>query len=149
MPGTRAALTATVITEQGPVGLVLAHASRPARPGLSLSDSEDWADDLHDIAVAAAAVRGPKLLVGDLQAGPWHADYRRLEATSGMDDAADALGRGLRPTWPSWNGLAINPLDHVLIGGGVRVRYVGTASVGGSAHLALVTEVTVPAAPRG
>ena len=47
----------------------------------------------------------------------------------------------------AWHGLALNPLDHVLVGGGVRARSVGSEEIDGTAHRALVAELAVPA-PR-
>jgi len=86
------------------------------------------------------------VLVGDLNATPWNEQFRRLQKASGLSDAADVLGKGLRPTWPVWSPMPLSPVDHVLVGGGVGVRSVGTATVPGSNHRALVVEVTPPTA---
>jgi endonuclease/exonuclease/phosphatase (EEP) superfamily protein YafD len=103
-----------------------------------------WRADLAALG-SAAGVRGPVALLGSLDATPQQAAFRRMVGT-GLTDAADALGRGPRPTWPSWSPLPFLPVDHVLVGGGIGVRAASTLPVAGTAHRALVTSLAVPVA---
>ena len=101
-----------------------------------------WRADLAALGTAAGA-RGPVALLGALDATAQQAAFRRLGG-AGLTDAADALGRGPRPTWPSWSPIPFLPVDHVLVGGGVGVRAASTLPVAGTAHRALVTSLAVP-----
>lgn len=120
--------------------LVVGHVAPPqARGGLQ------WAHDLRVLREPAAeAVRtGPTVVLANLNASPWHADFRAW-TSSGLVDAADALGQGLRPTWPTWSPVPLLPLDHVLVGGGVAVDRVDTVVLSGTDHRGLVVTLGVP-----
>ena len=86
--------------------------------------------------------------IGDFNTTPWSPSFRRL-ASGTWRDAADVVGRGLRPTWPSWTPLPISPLDHVLVSGGLGVSDVNAADVPGSGHRALMVTVVVPPKQTG
>jgi endonuclease/exonuclease/phosphatase (EEP) superfamily protein YafD len=132
----------TLSTPGGPLDLVAAHVSPPI-PGPSAAP---WRTDLSLLADAVGSGGDtPRLLVGDLNATPWHAPFRRL-AGHGMRDAADVLGHGLRNTWPAWAPAPLTALDHVLLGGPVDVTQVDTVAIDGTDHRALVVRVTVPGA---
>jgi endonuclease/exonuclease/phosphatase (EEP) superfamily protein YafD len=81
--------------------------------------------------------------VGDLNATPWQPGFRKL-TKAGWRDAADVVGQGLRPTWPSWAPLALAPLDHVLVSGAVGVSGADTTDIRGSDHRALIVTLVVP-----
>jgi endonuclease/exonuclease/phosphatase (EEP) superfamily protein YafD len=104
-----------------------------------------WGRDLTALRAASAAARasGPVVVLANINATPWHADFRTFSG-SGLVDAADALGQGLRPTWPTWSPLALLPLDHALVGGGVAVDQVDTVVIAGTDHRALVVTLGVP-----
>ncbi len=138
LPGTRwPAVQGVVDTGHGSVTLIAAHVVPPTP-----STAAAWATDLDVLRRDAAAVRGPVVVAGTLNATPWNPQFRAL-ATGRLHDAADLLGRGLRPTWPSWLPLPVVPLEHVLAGGGLGVTSVGTAPIGGSDHRALVADLTL------
>jgi hypothetical protein len=126
----------TLDTGRGLVG-VIAGQAWPAANG-----TDAWRADL--AALRASARRpGPTVLAGTLDASAQQPAFRRL-TSSGLQDAAAVLGRGVRPTWPSWSPLPLVPLDHVLVGGGVGVRWIGTVAVAGTSHRALVADLVVP-----
>ena len=54
------------------------------------------------------------------------------------------LGQGPRPSWPTWSPLAVLPLDHAMVAGGVGVTSVETVVIGGSDHRALMAKLTLP-----
>jgi endonuclease/exonuclease/phosphatase (EEP) superfamily protein YafD len=120
------------------VTLVAAHTRSPSTTHL-----DAWRSDLRAVG-AAAAVDGPVLVLGDLGATVWNPQFRRL--TSGrLHDAADVLGHGLRPTWPSWSPLPLLPLDHALVAG-IDVVSIDTVDLTGTDQRGLALELGVPAA---
>jgi len=134
----------TVRTPAGDVELVAAQVVSPLPSGLPLlRDAGPWHRDLRAVTEAARSGAPRRLLVGDLNGTPWNADYRRLEKVTGLEDAGDAAGRGLRPTWPAWGPLPLVPLDHVLVGGRVGVTAIGTVIVTGTDHRAVVVDLAL------
>ncbi|PSL50727.1 endonuclease/exonuclease/phosphatase (EEP) superfamily protein YafD [Saccharothrix carnea] len=90
---------------------------------------------------------GPvRVLAGDFNATLDHAGLRRL-LNSGYVDAADQLGEGLNPTWPSGGALWPPPvaIDHVLVDDRCPVEEFEVVEVPGSDHRAVVTRFVVPA----
>jgi endonuclease/exonuclease/phosphatase (EEP) superfamily protein YafD len=123
--------------------LLAGHVRTPLPDGAT-----QWAADLAALrAVSIAANRTlpttPQILVGNLNATPWHADFRRFGQV-GLTDATDSLGRGLRATWPTWSPLPLIPLDHALVSRTVVVTDVSTVAVAGTDHRALAVTVRVP-----
>jgi endonuclease/exonuclease/phosphatase (EEP) superfamily protein YafD len=114
-----------------------------ADAGGGLVPSRTWRSDLR--ALNAAHRTGPRLLVGNLGASPWHPAVRGL-GSGRWRDAVDVLGRGLRPTWPGWSPLPLVPLEQVLVGGGLGVQSADSAAIVGSSHRALVVSVILPGA---
>lgn len=99
-----------------------------------------------------SASRGPRALVGDLNATPLWPAYRRLAA--GREDAAllHARRTGGRParTWGPWpSAPRLLRIDHALTEG-VRVESARTVWVAGSDHHALLVDlVPEPADSEG
>jgi endonuclease/exonuclease/phosphatase (EEP) superfamily protein YafD len=138
LPGTRWPAGRIVLTTPaGSLILVAAHVSQPFP-----SDTQSWRQDLRVIGTAATVDGQPRLVVGDLNATPWHAALRTLSG-AGMHDAADILGKGLRNTWPQWTPVPLAALDHVLVGGPVGVRSVRTLVIDGTDHRGLLVEATL------
>ena len=139
LPGTRWPAGRIVLaTPAGPLTVIAAHVSQPFP-----SDTRSWRQDLRVIGTAVPDDGQPRLVVGDLNATPWHAALRTLSG-AGMHDAADVLGKGLRNTWPQWTPIPLAALDHVLVGGPVGVRSVRTLVVDGTDHRGLLVEATLP-----
>lgn len=87
---------------------------------------------------------GPvRVLAGDFNATADHAAFRRL-LRAGYVDAADQVGAGLVPTWPS--GVFGPPvaLDHVLVDARAGVTTFHVFKVPGSDHKAVYAELVVP-----
>ncbi|HNQ89251.1 MAG TPA: endonuclease/exonuclease/phosphatase family protein [Verrucomicrobiota bacterium] len=95
---------------------------------------------LHAVAAHMAGLRGPRVLVGDLNATPWSPVFRALVAQSGLLDTR--CGRGWQPTWPAGMPLLWIPLDHALISDDLAVweRRVGPSV--GSDHYPLLVGVS-------
>jgi endonuclease/exonuclease/phosphatase (EEP) superfamily protein YafD len=128
------------------VQVIAAQVSSPFPPQFPfVFDANRWHQDLRRLTEVASASRtGHRILVGDLNATPWHADFRSLTRATGLRDAGDVVGRGLRPTWPAWGLPAVAPVDHVLVSDQVGVRSVGTVMISGTSHRALVVELAIP-----
>jgi len=138
--GTRWPAMAAVLRTQGAaVTFVAGHVATPG-PGTG----RRWADDLATLRRATEQLAGPRVLLGNLNATSWHADLRRFSA-SGIRDAADVLGQGPRPTWPTWSPVPILALDHAMVAGRVGVESVQTVMIGGSDHRGLVAQLRIPA----
>lgn len=86
----------------------------------------------------------PRVLAGDFNATLDHVGLRRLLG-NGYVDAADEVGAGLEPTWPS--GKLWPPpvtIDHVLVDNRCPVDTYGVIAIGGTDHRAVVTQFVVP-----
>jgi hypothetical protein len=130
------ALRATVTVEKARFTLIAGHAVQP-----SASDLDSWRRDLTAFG-SAAKIKGPAVVLVNLNATVWHAQFRHLVAGR-LHDAADVLGRGLRPTWPSW-AVPLIPTDHALVAGGVGVDSLDTTGIQGSDHRALTVALEIP-----
>lgn len=88
---------------------------------------------------------GPvRVLAGDFNATLDHVGLRRLLA-SGYVDAADQVGAGLTPTWPSdelWPPLV--QIDHVLVDNRCPVDGFEVIDIPGTDHRAVLAEFVVP-----
>ncbi|GLY13048.1 hypothetical protein Kisp01_00640 [Kineosporia sp. NBRC 101677] len=113
-------------------------------PGGVLMPGPDWRADLRRLAEQkVAGAETGSFLVGDLNAAPWQPAFRALEK-AGWEDAADVVGKGLRPTWPAWSPLPVTPADHLLVDEGIGVASTATVDISGSPHRALVVALEVP-----
>lgn len=130
------AVRARVTVGTTPVTLMAGHAVQP-----SVDHLDGWRTDLA-VFGTAARVKGPVLVLANLNATPWHPQFRRL-VSGRLHDAADVLGRGLRPTWPAWSLVPMLPTDHALVAG-LGVTVLETLAISGTDHRALLVEVTVP-----
>ncbi len=100
------------------------------------------------VADEMAAMSGAKMLVGDLNCAPWADAFSKL-LQSGLRDTEQ--GFGAQPTWPARTGRVIPyvpipplvPIDHVLVGGDIKVirREVGQAI--NSDHLPVFVELEI------
>ncbi|NUP63410.1 MAG: endonuclease/exonuclease/phosphatase family protein [Nonomuraea sp.] len=86
-----------------------------------------------------------RVLAGDFNATLDHLPVRDLLA-AGYRDAADAMGRGLSPTWPQggWGPLPGVTIDHVLADARMAVRDFGVFPLAGSDHRPVFAELRLP-----
>jgi endonuclease/exonuclease/phosphatase (EEP) superfamily protein YafD len=131
-------VTARVELEGAPeVEVMAVHPTPPLRRRVDI-----WDDDLR--ALPAAGDDTVRILAGDFNATLDHAELRRLIDT-GYEDAAAAVGEGLRPTWP--RGRRFPPpvtIDHVLADERCGVRAVTLHTVPGTDHRAVNAELVLP-----
>ena len=97
-------------------------------------------------ALPAPEGRGTGLLAGDFNATHDHVPFRRV-LDRGWTDAADAVGRGLVPTFNAlpW-GEPVPPvtLDHVLVDADTHVAAVRVLPLPNSDHRLLVVDLVLP-----
>lgn len=111
-------------------------------PPISPTQAGDWRATLRDLPAADRA-GPPRILAGDFNATLDHAELRRVLDT-GYVDAADAVGEGLTPTWPSDLPLAPVTIDHVLVDERIGVAEVSVHEIAGSDHRAVLAELILP-----
>lgn len=104
------AIVVSVHPPQGPVTVALMHPPPPLR-----ELAAEHAAQIADIGRRLAAIRGPVIAMGDLNATPWSAAYRRFRRDAALEAAyPSALGPA---SWPSVSPVALLPIDHVLARG--------------------------------
>ncbi|WP_150238758.1 endonuclease/exonuclease/phosphatase family protein [Nocardiopsis quinghaiensis] len=115
-------------------------------PPLTPSYADAWSRGLG--ALAEAPDSGTtRVLAGDFNATLDHAELRAV-LDSGYLDAAEVLGEGLRPTWPSGRPVPGLTIDHVLVDPVTGVDRLEVLEVPGTDHRAVFVEVTLPGRPR-
>lgn len=131
----------TAETDAGPLEVVAIHPPAPSplwwRPG----STTPWqhAALLRRLDRAYPAVEGPDLLIGDLNLTDRQAEFALL--ADGRTDAMRA-GRWAAPTSRTWWGrLLVARIDHVLVGEGWCVDHSDTATVPGSDHRGVVSDL--------
>ena len=121
-----------------PVRVKAVHPYPPITPG----KVDDWREVLR--AMPRPRENGiDHVLAGDFNATLDHRELRRL-LDRGYVDAADAIGEGLVPTWPSHHRRPPITIDHVLVPRSMRVRRVSVHTVPGTDHRAVIAELRVP-----
>ena len=113
-----------------------------------IADWSAWRDQVLRFAAGIALnVRdGRVVLLGDLNAAPWSPIFVELLRIGGLTDAA--LGSPFRSTWLSPVPLFGLPLDHVLIGPGIRPVSRRLGDGFGSDHFPVIADLVVPASGR-
>lgn len=118
------------------------YAVHPRAP-LRASDVPEWRAGLRALppATPGGAVR---ILAGDFNATFDHAEFRRVVGR-GYEDAAAAVGAGLRATWPADRRFPPPvTIDHVLADARCGVRAARVLDVPGSDHRAVFAELELP-----
>jgi endonuclease/exonuclease/phosphatase (EEP) superfamily protein YafD len=115
-----------------------------AEPPVVITGPEAWQRELAGLP-DRDLTGPPRVLAGDFNATLDHVGLRRL-LSNGYVDAADEVGSGLVPTWPS--GTFWPPpvtIDHVLVDSRCPVDTYGVLAIAGTDHRAVVTKFVVPA----
>ncbi len=109
-PGAWPAIIVRVSAPHGPVTVALMHPPPPLR-----KLAPEHAAQLADFGRRLAAIPGAVIALGDLNATPWSASYRRFRREARLEAAyPSALGPA---SWPSVWPVALLPIDHVLARG--------------------------------
>ena len=93
-------------------------------------------EQLQHIAEYVRSVKGPLILLGDLNTSPWSWHFKRFVQVSALVDSA--RGRGWQPTWPSMMPLLLVPIDHALCTRDVVALSRETGASIGSDHYPLI-----------
>lgn len=117
--------------------IVSTHAMPPV--GLTRFDARN--EQLDDTAQIIAAIRGPAVLIGDLNVSMWSNYYRKLETDAGLRNAG--IGFGVIPTWPRFLPVAMIPIDHCLVSDEISVLDLRSGPDIGSDHLPLLVTLAV------
>lgn len=122
----RTMLRAEVFTASGPVRLLSVHATSPG----SYSHFRERNSQLDELAHIVNDRGMPVVLFGDLNTVSWDHALVRLCARTGLREHAD----NMRATWPSLGGLALIPLDHILVTRELTVDGLDVFPISGSDH---------------
>lgn len=120
------------------LAVVGVHPASPSPTGAR--DSRVRNLQLDGLAGRAGGVEGPIIVAGDFNTTPWSPHFRDLLAEAGLRHAA--AGQGWTATWPSWLWWPARiPIDHVLVGGPLRVTSFGPGPFIGSDHYPVVADL--------
>jgi endonuclease/exonuclease/phosphatase (EEP) superfamily protein YafD len=104
---------------------------------------KEWKRELADIAVAAKALTGPRLVIGDFNATSDMYEFGDIVHT-GLADAAARVGRGYDTTWTPWSWLPpVLLIDHALVSPGVAVVDYRQRRIAGSQHRGVLVDLAV------
>jgi endonuclease/exonuclease/phosphatase (EEP) superfamily protein YafD len=120
------------------LGIILVHPLPPIS-GAALAAQREQLDA---VAARARRVAGPVLVMGDFNATPWSAPFRRLLARSGLCDSR--AGFGVEPSFPADFAIVRIPIDHLLASCSIGVRDRRIERDVGSDHLPVVIDLVVP-----
>ncbi len=111
-------------------------------PPMGNEGARSHEQQLREVGDYMARIRGPRILMGDLNTTPWSARFRTLARRSGLRDRG--VGRGVARTWPVDDALLGIAINHFLSAGGVRVVARERGPHMGSDHFPLRVEFTTP-----
>ena len=135
---THVALLVTVQLEGAPVALLSLHPTTPVSPFKFTNRNRQFSE----AATRLRAMKGSRILVGDLNTTMWSPYFQSLVRESGLIDAR--LGFGLSASWPNpLPGFLQIPIDHCLVSEEVEVTSVKTGPRTGSDHRPLVVDLRV------
>ncbi len=102
---------------------------------------------LDELGRLLSTIRGPLVLLGDLNTTRWSPKFRTLAKTAEMRDASE--GFGWQPTWPGWLPLPQIPIDHVLVSPELKVIDHRVGPSIDSDHLPVTTDIVIPPRQSG
>ena len=106
---------AKVDTPNGTITIIGTHPLPPA--GANYSKARN--NQLDSIPSYVANATSPVLVLGDLNVSPWSYHFKRLLRRADLKNSS--RGRGIQPTWPTFNPLLRIPIDHCLYSDGIKV----------------------------
>jgi len=122
----RSMLLAEVATSEGPLRLLSVHATSPGSYGHYLERNAQ----LHELASVVNDSPMPVVLFGDLNTVSWDRAMVNLCARTGLREHSDNTDA----TWPSFAGMALIPLDHILVTSELFVDGLDIFRISGSDH---------------
>jgi endonuclease/exonuclease/phosphatase (EEP) superfamily protein YafD len=96
---------------------------------------------LHDLAGIVRSLKGPMMVLGDLNTTSWSPIFRYLLINTGLRDSRQ--GFGIQASWPTSLPYLLIPIDHCLVSPGLAVikRQIGPRI--GSDHFPIIVDVVV------
>lgn len=122
----RSMLCAEVATPGGPVRLLSVHATSPG----SYGHFQERNAQLDELASVVNGSPMPVVLFGDLNTVSWDHALVKLCSRTGLREHADNTDA----TWPSFAGMALIPLDHILVTKELAVDGLDIFRISGSDH---------------
>jgi endonuclease/exonuclease/phosphatase (EEP) superfamily protein YafD len=110
-----------------------------AVPPISSINTRLRNNHLKALAGYIGSLRGPKLLLGDLNMTPWSAYFDGLLESSGL--VVGSKGQGIKATWPAGSPLFRIPIDLCLVSGDVLVKSYRVGRDVGSDHYPIVVDL--------
>lgn len=128
-------LVAGVQTPRGKLTIIGTHPMPPIGRTAAF-----WRNDqLDKMARRIRGVKGPVMLVGDLNTSPWSPYFGKFLKDSGLRDGA--LGFGFQPTWPVGILPLYTSIDHTLVSHGLTMKHRTVGPDIGSDHYPLWFEL--------
>lgn len=134
-------IIAEIDTPQGRFTVVATHPLPPA--GKQYSELRNG--QLAELPRWIRQSPSPVVLLGDLNVTPWNHYFQRLLREADLRDSVQ--GRGVRPTWPTFNPLMLIPIDHCLYSEGIDVVTRQTGPRVGSDHLPVIVDFVIERKP--
>ncbi len=130
-------IVADVYLPQGEISLIGTH---PVPP-ISAEFSKHRNNQLAMLSQLVREQKHPVLLIGDLNASPWSAHFRRLLKDSGLKNSMKHFG--FQPSWPSDNRFFRIPLDHILHSPEILIHRRAVGGNVGSDHLPVIVDFSL------
>lgn len=132
--------TAAFVEAFGGFAVAVVHPPNP------LPNLPEWRNELADLARLYEVPERPAIIVGDLNATPWHPPFRRV-LSAGWRDAHQVTARGFSGSWPSdkWWMPPMLRLDHLLVDDTFVVEAVVEVDLPGSDHRGFVVTLSIDA----
>jgi len=138
-------ILATILVQGRPLQIVIAHPTTPKSETGFIERNQEMSL-IHDEIQASPS---PKVLIGDLNCGPWSQAFKNL-LTAGLQDSEQ--GFGPQPSWPARNGRVQEglpvppfvPIDHILVSRDICVQSRVAGPGMESDHLPVFVKATLP-----
>ena len=138
-------ITATIRVDNRPVRLIFAHPTTPKNE----NGYHERNQEISLLGQEVSALPSPKVLIGDLNCGPWSPVFGNL-LKAGLRDSQQ--GFGPQPSWPARVGRVIDgmpipplvPIDHVLASEDIVVLQRTAGPSIGSDHLPVFVKIVLP-----
>jgi endonuclease/exonuclease/phosphatase (EEP) superfamily protein YafD len=135
---THVAVITRIQIESSSVTLLSLHPTTPISPFKFSNRNRQF----REAGTLIRNIKGPRILIGDLNTTMWSPHFRRLVEESGLQDTRE--GFGLTATWPNpLPRLLQIPIDHCLVSDEVEVVNIRTGEHTGSDHRPLIVDLRI------
>ena len=106
----------------------------------------DRNEEMSQLAVMSKSMQGPIILAGDFNCTPWSNAFGRLCRDGNLRDSEQSFGP--QPSWPSYLGFPLIPIDHFLVSPEIVVNSRSVLQDVGSDHYPVLMNIIIPK-PKG